>query len=122
MLDSRPLGVEAEGQHQAALGGDFVQRRADVVGIDASILMHPNVWRASGHIDNFTDPMVDCRECKRRFRADHIDALPWVHYCAATKGNKFTVKAGEPCGHCGERRSLCPECGKGTLTAPRRST
>jgi len=42
-----------------------------------------------------------------------------VHYCPATKGNKFTIPAGEPCGHCGQRRTLCPECGKGELTAPR---
>src|SRR6266568_4967901 len=52
-------------------------------------------------------------------RADHVDAMPWVHYCPATKGNKFTVPAGEPCSHCGQRRTLCPECGKGELTAPR---
>ena len=90
-----------------------------MVGLDASILMHPTVWKASGHVDNFTDPMVDCLECRRRFRADKVDETPWVHYCAATKGNKFTIPAGEPCSHCGERRTLCPECGKGSLTAPR---
>src|SRR5262249_38208315 len=45
--------------------------------------------------------------------------MPWTHYCEATKGNKFVVPAGEPCRHCGERRTLCPECGKGELTAPR---
>jgi glycyl-tRNA synthetase len=90
-----------------------------MVGLDASILMHPTVWKASGHIDNFTDPMVDCRECKRRFRADQIDELPWLHFCEATKGNKFTIPAGAACTHCGGRRALCPECGKGDLTAPR---
>jgi glycyl-tRNA synthetase len=47
--------------------------REDVEGIDASILMHPRVWEASGHVENFTDPMVDCRECKARFRADQIE-------------------------------------------------
>jgi glycyl-tRNA synthetase len=81
--------------------------------------MHPTVWKASGHVDHFTDPMVDCRECKRRFRADQIDAMPWVHYCEATKGNKFTITAGDACKHCGARRTLCPECGKGELTPPR---
>jgi glycyl-tRNA synthetase len=90
-----------------------------MVGLDASILMHPTVWKASGHVDNFTDPMVDCLECRRRFRADKVDETPWVHYCAATKGNKFTIPAGEPCSHCGERRTVCPECGKGSLTPPR---
>ena len=96
-----------------------MQQRADLVGLDASILMHATVWKASGHVDNFTDPMVDCRECKRRFRADHIDELPWTHFCEATKGNKFQIPAGEACRHCGQRRTLCPECGKGQLTAPR---
>ena len=47
--------------------------REDVEGLDASILMHPRVWEASGHVENFTDPMVDCRECKARFRADQIE-------------------------------------------------
>lgn len=47
--------------------------REDVEGVDASILMHPRVWEASGHVENFTDPMVDCRECKARFRADQVE-------------------------------------------------
>ena len=46
-------------------------RRSDVVGLDASILMHPTVWKASGHVDTFTDPLVDCKDCKTRFREDH---------------------------------------------------
>src|SRR5437870_3745973 len=117
--DYGPLGVELKNNIKRVWWRDFVQNRADMVGIDASILMHPTVWKASGHLEHFTDPMVDCRECKHRFRADHVDALPWVHYCPATKGNKFTIPAGEPCGHCGQRRTLCPACGKGELTAPR---
>jgi glycyl-tRNA synthetase len=117
--DYGPLGVELKQNIKRLLWRDFVQSRADMVGIDASILMHPTVWKASGHLDHFTDPMVDCRECKLRFRADHVDALSWTHYCEATKGNKFTIPAGEPCSHCGAHRSLCPDCGKGELTAPR---
>ncbi len=117
--DYGPLGVELKNNIKRIWWRDFVQARPDMVGIDASILMHPMVWKASGHLDHFTDPMVDCRECKYRFRADHVDAMPWVHYCPATKGNKFTIPAGEPCGHCGQRRTLCPNCGKGELTAPR---
>jgi glycyl-tRNA synthetase len=117
--DYGPLGVELKNNVKRAWWRDNVQLRFDMVGLDASILMHPTVWKASGHIDHFTDPMMDCKACKRRFRADHIDALPWVHYCAATKGNKFTIPAGEACGHCGARRTTCPECGKGELTPPR---
>jgi len=117
--DYGPLGVELRNNIKRVWWRDFVHQRDDMVGLDASILMHPMVWKASGHLDHFTDPMVDCRECKRRFRADQIDEIDWTHYCPATKGNKFTIKAGEPCKHCGVRRTLCPECGKGELTAPR---
>jgi glycyl-tRNA synthetase len=117
--DYGPLGVELKNKIKQAWWREFIQRRADMVGLDASILMHPTVWKASGHVDHFTDPMVDCRECRRRFRADKVDEMPWIHYCPATKNNKFTIPAGEPCGHCGARRSLCPECGKGELTPPR---
>ena len=117
--DYGPLGVELKQNIKRIWWRDYIQRRPDMVGLDASILMHPTVWKASGHVDNFTDPMVDCLECRHRFRADKVDEMPWVHYCAATKGNKFTIPAGEPCSHCGERRTLCPDCGKGDLTAPR---
>ncbi len=71
--DYGPLGVELKNNIKRVWWRDFVQQRDDMVGLDASILMHPTVWKASGHVDNFTDPMVDCRECKRRFRADQID-------------------------------------------------
>lgn len=49
-------------------------RRSDIVGLDAAILMHPTVWKASGHVDGFSDPLVDCKECKTRFRADNTDS------------------------------------------------
>jgi glycyl-tRNA synthetase len=117
--DYGPLGVELKNNVKRAWWRDNVQLRPDMVGLDASILMHPRVWKASGHLDHFTDPMVDCRACQRRFRADTLDDAPWVHYCPATKGNKFEVPAGEPCLHCGARRTLCPACGKGELTEPR---
>ena len=53
----------------------MVQERDDIVALDSAILQHPRVWEASGHLAGFTDPMVDCRTCKARFRADHIDEL-----------------------------------------------
>src|SRR5437867_10272934 len=52
-----------------------VQERDDVVALDAAILMHPRTWEASGHLEGFTDPLVDCRACKQRFRADQLDEL-----------------------------------------------
>ena len=117
--DYGPLGVELKNNVKAAWWRDSVQSRTDMVGLDSSILMHPRVWQASGHLDHFTDPMVDCRACKKRFRWDKIEEMEWVHYCEATKGNKFIVPPGEACKHCGARRTLCPACGKGELTEPR---
>ncbi len=117
--DYGPLGVELKNNVKAAWWRDSVQSRPDMVGLDSSILMHPRVWQASGHLDHFTDPMVDCRACKKRFRADKLEEMEWVHYCEATKGNKFIVPPGEACKHCGARRTLCPACGKGELTEPR---
>jgi glycyl-tRNA synthetase len=49
-------------------------RRSDIVGLDAAILMHPMVWKASGHVDGFSDPLVDCKDCKTRFRADNTES------------------------------------------------
>ena len=54
-------------------GSRWCRDREDVVGIDASILMHPNVWVASGHVDSFTDPLSECKECHRRHRADMLE-------------------------------------------------
>ena len=117
--DYGPLGVELKNNVKRLWWRDNVQMRLDMVGLDASILMHPTVWKASGHLDHFTDPMVDCKACQRRFRADKVDEGEWIHYCPATKGNKFVVPGGEPCKHCANRRTLCPVCGKGELTDPR---
>ncbi len=72
--DYGPLGVEMKNNIKRAWWRAMVQERDDVVGIDASIIMNPRVWQASGHVDVFTDPMIDCKNCKHRFRADHIDS------------------------------------------------
>lgn len=86
--DYGPLGVELKRNIKNAWWQSMTSRR-DVVGLDASILMHPNVWKASGHIDNFSDPMVDCKSCKARHRADHLEG------------------------------PNCPKCGSDQLTEPR---
>jgi glycyl-tRNA synthetase len=72
--DYGPLGVELKRNVKEAWWREMVQRRADVLGLDAAILMHPRTWEASGHLQNFTDPLVDCKSCKQRFRADHLDS------------------------------------------------
>lgn len=70
--DYGPIGVELKRNVKEAWWRDMVMRRADIVGIDCSILMHPRVWEASGHVAGFTDPLVDCKLCKERFRADKL--------------------------------------------------
>lgn len=70
--DYGPLGVELLKNIKEAWWREMTYRE-DVEGIDASILMHPRVWEASGHVENFSDPMVDCKECKARFRADQLE-------------------------------------------------
>ncbi|MBI2321965.1 MAG: glycine--tRNA ligase [Chloroflexi bacterium] len=70
--DYGPLGAELKRNIRDAWWRACVQRRNDIVGLDASIIMHRDVWVASGHVAEFTDPMVDCRRCKRRFRADDV--------------------------------------------------
>jgi glycyl-tRNA synthetase len=70
--DYGPLGAELKRNVKEAWWKAMVHDRDDVVGLDASILMNPQVWVASGHVQQFSDPMVDCKSCKSRFRADHL--------------------------------------------------
>ena len=71
--DYGPLGVELKRNIKDAWWRTFVWERDDMVGLDSSILMNPEVWRASGHVDSFTDPLVDCRVCGRRWREDQLE-------------------------------------------------
>ncbi|MBK5288625.1 MAG: glycine--tRNA ligase, partial [Acidimicrobiia bacterium] len=84
--DYGPLGVLLKRNVKDAWWRSMVQERDDVVGLDASILMAPRVWEASGHIATFTDPLVDCRSCKERFRADQLPESGACPNC----GNKDT--------------------------------
>jgi glycyl-tRNA synthetase len=70
--DYGPLGAELKRNVKAAWWRAVVQERDDIVGLDAAILMAPQVWEASGHLEKFTDPLVDCKQCKQRFRADQV--------------------------------------------------
>jgi glycyl-tRNA synthetase len=79
--DYGPLGVELKDNVKRAWWKAMVQLREDVVGLDASILMHPRVWEASGHVESFTDPLVECLNCHHRFRADHLPDPPVCPDC-----------------------------------------
>jgi glycyl-tRNA synthetase len=72
-FDYGHYGVLAKNNIRARWFEAMVQWRDDIVAIDSAIILHPKVWEASGHVAGFTDPLVDCRTCKLRFRADHID-------------------------------------------------
>ena len=88
--DYGPLGAQLKRNLENLWWKTFVEDRDDMHGVDAAILMNPKTWQASGHVDTFTDPLVECSECKARFRADHVDT------------------------------SKCPTCGKeGTFGEPR---
>lgn len=80
--DMGPYGVELKNNLKTRWWRSMTLRQ-DVVGIDASILMHPMVWKASGHIDGFSDPLVDCKVCKERFRADNIDVTKPCMKCGS---------------------------------------
>ncbi|MCK4893650.1 MAG: glycine--tRNA ligase [Calditrichia bacterium] len=87
--DYGPLGTELKKNIRELWWASMVYEREDIEGLDSSILMHPRIWEASGHVEGFSDPLVDCKKCKMRWRADQID----------TEKN-------------------CPNCG-GELTEPR---
>ncbi|HRY62902.1 MAG TPA: glycine--tRNA ligase, partial [Candidatus Paceibacterota bacterium] len=71
--DYGPLGVALKNNIKNLWWKKFVDDREDMYGVDAAVLMNPKVWESSGHVATFTDPLVECAKCKRRFRADHVD-------------------------------------------------
>jgi glycyl-tRNA synthetase len=71
-FDYGPLGAELKRNIKEAWWQDMVQRRDDIVGIDSAIIQHPKVWESSGHVSGFSDPMVDCKVSKMRYRADQL--------------------------------------------------
>lgn len=77
-FDYGPLGVELKKNIKDAWWKDMVHRRDDIVGLDSTIIMHPKIWKASGHVDGFSDPMVDCKVSKLRYRADQLFWAPVV--------------------------------------------
>ncbi len=95
-FDYGPLGSELKKNIRDCWWNDMVRRRDDVVGVETSIIMHPKVWEASGHVAGFTDPLVDCKVSKQRFRADQLFFAPvvvdgkTVGYVSALESEKTT--------------------------------
>jgi glycyl-tRNA synthetase len=86
--DYGPLGVELKNNIKNAWWKRFVRQRDDMVGIDAALIMNPKVWKASGHLDNFSDPLVECKKCHHRFREDQLE----VKKCPDCKGDLLPSK------------------------------
>lgn len=106
--DFGPLGAELKRNIAQEWWKSMVTKRSDVVGIDAAIFMHPNVWKASGHLAGFSDPLVDCTNCKERFRADKAPQLPPGQSVSYLKGGKNGAeKLSGVVAECGY---VCPQC------------
>ena len=87
LWDYGPLGVELKRNVRDAWWRSVVWERDDIVGLDAAILMAAKVWEASGHVQGFTDPLVECKACHQRFRADHL--MLWEYWCIDDNGRHF---------------------------------
>ena len=116
--DYGPLGVELINNVKKAWWKKFVQESKHNVGIDAAILMNPEVWVASGHVGGFADPLIDCKSCKARFRADQLieDFLKKEGIEDVTVDGWSNEKLES---FIGEKGIKCPECGKADFTGIR---
>ena len=112
--DYGPLGVELKNNIKSAWRKKFIQENKYNVGLDAAILMNPETWVASGHVGGFSDPLIDCRECKTRHRADKLIEA-WMH-----EHNCEEIADGWPdekmINYIKENHIACPNCGKENFT------
>ncbi len=116
--DYGPLGVEFKNNVKRAWWKKFVQESEFNLGLDAAILMNPRTWVASGHVVNFNDPLIDCRACKMRHRADKL-----IEDWNAANGIQMTVEAlsnDEMTDYIIEHKIPCPGCGKSDFTGIRK--
>lgn len=86
--DYGPLGVALKNNIKNLWWKRFVSNREDIYGMDAAILMNPEVWKASGHVGGFSDPLVECKKCKKRFRADHLEDKQKCPECGGELGEE----------------------------------
>lgn len=108
--DYGPLGTRLKNKIKDAWRYYFIQCRENSYELDSNILMNPRVWEASGHVESFSDPMLDCRECRSRFRADNLLA----DWDAAINADGMTVPEMEQA--VAEDNIPCPKCGKHNFT------
>ncbi|MCI5721253.1 MAG: glycine--tRNA ligase [Firmicutes bacterium] len=116
--DYGPLGVEFKNNVKKAWWKKFVQESKYNVGLDAAILMNPRTWEASGHVGGFSDPLIDCKECKARFRADKlIEEYMMENGMEVVPVDGWSNEKLE--GFIAEKGICCPECGKSNFTGIR---
>ena len=108
--DYGPLGAELKNNIKKAWWKKFVQESPTNVGIDAAILMNPNVWKATGHVATFSDPLIDCKNCKSRHRADELIASQFKDVNVEGMDNEAMNKFIK------ENKVKCPVCGKSDFT------
>jgi glycyl-tRNA synthetase len=113
--DYGPLGVELKRNIKDAWWDSVVRQRDDMLGLDCSIIMHPKVWEASGHVKNFHDPLVDCRDCRRRLRADQIHTVRFLD----KEGKVIHAGATDESGDTGEQLMELVEAGGNSKTRRR---
>ncbi len=116
--DYGPLGVELKNNVKNLWRKKFIQEKKDIVGLDAAILMNPETWVASGHLSGFSDPLIDCKECKTRHRADKL-IEEWAH----EKGKDLVADGfsdEELVNYIKENNIPCPNCGKTNFTSIRK--
>jgi len=89
VYDYGPLGVELKNNIKKLWWQSMVYKHENIVGLDSAIFVHPQTWQASGHVENFTDPLVECKSCHHRFRADHLD----ISSCPDCGGNLTSPKS-----------------------------
>ena len=115
--DYGPLGVELKNNVKRAWWKKFVQENTLNTGIDCAILMNPNVWVASGHVGGFSDPLMDCRACKSRHRADNlIEDYMKKHNCEESIAGWDNAKMEK---YIADHKIPCPVCGKSDFTGVR---
>ena len=108
--DYGPLGSRFKNNIKDAWRKRFIQERKNAYEVDADILMHPRVWEASGHVESFSDPLLDCKECKTRHRADNLIN----DFSNSSKGDAMTNE--EMVEYIKENKVPCPKCGKSNFT------
>ena len=108
--DYGPLGVELKNNVKEAWRKKFIQENKNIVGLDAAILMNPETWVASGHVSGFSDPLLDCKECKTRHRADKL-----IESYAHDKGEDIVADGWtdeQMLNYINDNKIVCPKCGK----------